>query len=248
MNEKELFRRIGGLDDDLIAEAANHRRVPVRRLAAAACAVLIVAASVGMYRAQQRIPFALEHSTGDVSVEVVSELAEYGESACLAYMTEEELVTDSQTDIMRGTVTDIQNVLVSCGDWSGYRAVIEVKTDYVYRTYSGCKAGDTVYLLAPGPIRMETQGMSGLDTVRQIEVGMEGIFMGRPYGENDVEEQDGSRLYWMDVARYGLPDGIRYAFLQTDSGLLFDRDAYPSFSDAQTLDEVAEGLEKLISP
>ena len=41
-------------------------------------------------------------------------------------------------------------------------------------------------------------------------------------------------------------DGERYAFLETDSGLVFGRWAYESIADATTLDEVEEYIENML--
>ena len=40
------------------------------------------------------------------------------------------------------------------------------------------------------------------------------------------------------MAGYGLADGERFLFLETETGLVFDREAYASIANAQSLEEV----------
>ena len=56
----------------------------------------------------------------------------------------------------------------------------------------------------------------------------------------------GASLDKRDLADYDFVDGERYAFLETDSGLVFSRWAYASIADATTLDEVEEYIEKML--
>lgn len=64
--------------------------------------------------------------------------------------------------------------------------------------------------------------------------------------ENSFLEYNNARLVQKDIADYGFPDGMRYAFLETEDGLIFDRGSYETISDAKTLDEVEEYVENMI--
>ncbi len=50
-----------------------------------------------------------------------------------------------------------------------------------------------------------------------------------------------------DVAGYGFADGRRYVFLETDTGLVFARDAYPTISSATTLQEVENYVLEMVN-
>lgn len=248
MSEKELLQALSAIDDDLITEAEQlpgKRRHSLRWMAAAVCAVITVCIGIGMYCGQNDT-IALERSEGDVSVQIVSELPKADSADCLAYLTEDELITDSQTDIFRGTIVNIQNVVVSCGESESYHAIVEIEVGQVYRTFGNCTAGDMVSVLT-NPIHMDGIGVSASDTIEQAQIGMNCIFMANLLDSSDMKRHGESTLYWTDIAEYRMPDAIRYAFLETENGVIFDRDSYPSFCDADTLDEIMQGIEKLIS-
>ena len=64
--------------------------------------------------------------------------------------------------------------------------------------------------------------------------------------ENSFWEQNGAKIDKRELADYGFADGERYAFLQTDDGLVFSREAYSSIAKATTLDEIEEYIEAML--
>ena len=80
--------------------------------------------------------------------------------------------------------------------------------------------------------------MEDTEIVSAMQVGITGIFMPVIYTGDSIWEQNGARLVQTDIADFGFADGQRYAFLEGEEGLLFDRDSYPSIAAATTLDEV----------
>lgn len=64
--------------------------------------------------------------------------------------------------------------------------------------------------------------------------------------ENSFWEQNGAKIDKRELADYGFADGERYAFLQTDDGLVFSREAYSSIANATTLDEIEEYIEAML--
>ena len=64
--------------------------------------------------------------------------------------------------------------------------------------------------------------------------------------ENSFLEYNNARLVQKDIADYGFPDGMRYAFLETEDGLIFDRYSYKTISDAKTLDEVEDYIQTML--
>ena len=59
-------------------------------------------------------------------------------------------------------------------------------------------------------------------------------------------EQGIRELDKRELADYGFADGERYVFLETNAGLVFDRDVYKSISNATTLEEVEEYIENML--
>ena len=55
-----------------------------------------------------------------------------------------------------------------------------------------------------------------------------------------------SRVRQEGAGRLGFADGGRYVFLETNAGLVFDRDVYKSISNATTLEEVEEYIENML--
>ena len=168
------------------------------------------------------------------------------ESSCsLIYLTEEELFTYFDTAVFRGTVREIRNIELDFNGDSAYRAIAEIEVERVYR--GPCEAGETVSVMLPCPIE---QGLwvEDTETVSAMREGMSGIFMPVVYdSENSRWEQNGAVLIKKDLVDYGFADGVRYAFLETELGLIFDRGAYESIADAQTIDEIEEYILDMIA-
>lgn len=68
------------------------------------------------------------------------------------------------------------------------------------------------------------------------------------YSNSDYREENGARIYWKELAPYGLRDVMRYLFLQAEDGkMIFDRQAYPSVEEDASLEDIeafAEGFWK----
>lgn len=66
--------------------------------------------------------------------------------------------------------------------------------------------------------------------------------MPKAYQAQDATTLNGATLYLQELAEYGLPDGERYAFLETEQGLIYARWAYEGLEGAQTLEDVTAYL------
>ena len=186
--------------------------------------------------------FTLSDASYGVTVEVV----EHPEEPMLPMvklldLTEEELFSRWPTAIVRGTVTNITNVSLTAGDISVVKAIVTVSPSKVLR---GDVAGD-LKILVSCPIDGTFQ-MEDTETVSAIRTGMEGIFMVLPYGDDECWELENASLRWKDIADYNFPDGRRYAFLSTDSGLLYAEWAYPGLAGAANLDQVEAYITSMI--
>jgi hypothetical protein len=58
------------------------------------------------------------------------------------------------------------------------------------------------------------------------------------YDETTIYSTNEKTLYLIEIAEAGFSDGQRWAFLETQNGLIYDSDAYPSFADAESLEDV----------
>jgi hypothetical protein len=103
------------------------------------------------------------------------------------------------------------------------------------------EAGNTVTVLLPAPVgtnlQVEDTGVSS-----QISAGTTGIFLPVKYDETSIREENGRTLALLDLAGYGLPDGERWMFIETADGLVYCRDAYPSFAEAKDVKDVKETI------
>lgn len=156
------------------------------------------------------------------------------QQSLLEYLTAEEILA-KDTVIFRGTVestgvemlySDVENGLYADSNQGTY-TVITVKVSACLR--GDLEAGQVCDIRIPGiPSKYEASIAGDL---ARLEAGDEAIFM--PYiGE------DGSYYY---------SEGIRFLFLQTESGVSYATDVYDVPSDGEvTLDDVETYLRKLL--
>ena len=256
MKKEELFDIIGDIDDDLIEEAgrAPRRVFPVTKiLAVAACFVLIAAALIA---ALPRIPIrdADEKSQIDdyyaaygkaelitaVDPEDIKNTETYHESMSDMMAYAEKELFSHPTDIFRGEITGGSYYLVDFEGVGYYYSVVTVRVDEVYR--GDLAAGDVVSIKA-GAVSRQGIWVEDTKTVSAMKEGISGIFMVNGYmGEvrNDAFFDGGG------VITHHFRDGERYAFLETEAGLVFSEWAYPSLKNAETLQDVEAFVTKMV--
>ena len=244
MTKETLFVVLNDLDDAHIAQAesAPPKRRPWKVWAGLA-ACLVVAVGILFWKSggpsgpatAGQLP--LSDASQGVTVRYGSPQFSLSSSADLIVLTEVELFTEFNTAIFLGTVTQIDNIVLDFNGSENYRALAQIQVETAYR--GPYQAGDTVTVLLPCPI---TAGVWVEDTsvISQLAVGTRGILMPMVYDETSVREQNGAILALRDIADCGLPDGERFAFLETADGLTFARWAYPSIQDAASLEEVGD--------
>ncbi len=160
---------------------------------------------------------------------------------CLVYFSEEEMFANEAMYIFRGKVTDLKNVTLNFAGSKEYRCVAEISIEEVYQ--GEITAGETIKMLLPCPIMGQIL-TSDSETVSQMAVGMEGIFMPWVYDEHSYFEENGVSLLLSELAPCGLADGVRWVFLEDSDGLIFSEDAYPNAVGATTLDEIEIYIEE----
>lgn len=244
MNKEELFETLGNIDGTHVTQA--ERTPPKKRrwkilTGLAACLVLIVGGLLFWRGYGAAIP--LSAASEGVTVKYGSPLLPVSSQGNLMWLTEEELFTYFDTAVFMGTVTQLDNIMLDFNGSKNYRALAQIQVEKVYR--GSCQAGDTVTVLLPCPIQ---SGIWVEDTgvVASMEVGTHGIFMPIIYTEASVRQENGATLALTDIADYGFADGVRYAFLETEDGLLFDREAYESIAGAAALEQIEEYVIRMI--
>lgn len=261
MNAEMLFEAMGELDLRYVGEAVSFRRKGARpvwlRLAACAACLAIVVSGVFFARQRQAAEnwrelldsfrpddgVLLTTSTG-VELRYIDDAPSTGSSYCLVYFTEEELFTHFDTAIFSGTVREIRNIVLDFNGDLAYRAIAEIEVEKVYRGPS--EEGETVSVMLPCPINADVW-VEDTGVVSRMREGMSGIFMPVIYNEeNSRWEQNGAVLIQKELVDYGFADGVRYAFLETEQGLVFDRGSYESIADARTMDEIEEYILNMI--
>lgn len=242
MKEEQILECMGQVDEKFVVETAPGRKgrkwVP---WVAVACILLAVA--VGFFwKGSGKSQFRSE----DVSISYVNDdslIQQDTSKNLLIWLSEEEIFADRDTAIFKGTVTNIQNIVIQWSDHDEYRAIATIRVDKLYR--GDCAEGEEITVLLPCPI-MEKYKVEDTGIIAQLEIGMTGIFMPYPHREDSICGQGNATLYLKEVADYGLADGMRYAFLETDRGLVFADHAFETIRHARTLDQIEEYVMDMI--
>ena len=162
----------------------------------------------------------------------------------LQLLTEEEVFSTSDMAIFKGIVLEIKNVELDFSGVKEYRAIAQIEVKEVLQ--GPCKVGETVSVLLPCPIS-EDIWVEDTGVISAMKAGMTGIFMPILYNdENSVWQQNNACLVKKDIAEYGFLDGLQYAFLETESGLVFSKGTYESIADVTTLNEVEEYIQTML--
>ena len=207
---------------------------------AVTCALVLL---VGIQVYKSSSDFELPNSVGNVSVKYIDKAPALFTSYSLVSLTEDEIFHKYNTEIFMGTIEDIQNIKISFNRDTLYQAIAQIRIDKIYRGSE--TVGNTVSVLLPCPIGTNYR-ITSTEVTSSIRVGMTGIFMPVKYDDTFYREENGARIYWIDIAEYGFMDGERYAFLNSEDGLIFDQNAFESIAHATTMEEIEEYILKMI--
>lgn len=248
MNKKDIFREIGFINENYIQEADiimsknMFNKAWVKITSIAACLALILGVGITLtYNQINRIK--VTDLSKKVSVKYVNNAPTMGVPDDLVELSEKELFTKHDTSIFMGTILKADNIQIDLNGKIEYRAIAQLKVEKVYR--GDCRVGDIVSVLLPCPIRDDI-GVEDTETVSAMKEGMTGIFMPIKYTEKSFYETNGATLALKDIADYGFVDGVRYAFLKTDNGIVFSKWAYKSIESVTALDEIEAYIETMI--
>lgn len=246
MKEEQILECLGQADEKYIIESVPGKKRGKWAPWAAAAACVVLAVAVGFFWKGDSEP---KYRSENVSVSYVDDVSLIPQNFVrneLISLSEEEIFTHRDTAIFKGTVTDIKNIVICWEDgWDEYRAIATIRVDKLYR--GDCAEGEEVTVLLPCPI-YDKFGVWVEDTgiIAQLKVGMTGIFMPFPYREDSLYSVNNSRLYLKELADYGFLDGMRFAFLETDRGVVFADSDFESIRHATTLEEIEEYVIEMI--
>ena len=120
--------------------------------------------------------------------------------------------------------------------------IAEIVADEVYQ--GNFAPGERISMLIPCGIDVVGVAWTGTGVITRLESGMEGFFMPRVYDDASYMKMNGATLMLGDIASCGLADGMRWVFLSTDQGLVFERNAYPGAKNATDLDNIEAYISK----
>lgn len=237
MNKTRMIRLIGEVDERYVEESMPTNQKRRRGLLLGGGLAVVAALLFSVITADVwKEELALSNSSKSMAVYYVdeSDVPIEGSQASLMSMTEEELFTKWDPNVVQGVVKQIDHIELDFNGQSDYQSLVTIHVTAVY--HGVVKEGADIIVRTPyigSDIQQEDTGV-----VSRLQVGVEGIFMPIRYDETFKWEQNGAVLQVNDIADFGFPDGERYLFLDTADGLVFMRDAYPSLADAQTLSDV----------
>ncbi|MEG1846261.1 MAG: hypothetical protein RR239_05105 [Oscillospiraceae bacterium] len=238
MTNKNIFEQIGNIDDDLIEDAnksSAKKKQPLKfYIPIAACLALVFAIGIPTIALNAKNQIKLENSQ-NAKAKYINKAPFVVSADCLIPLSEDEIFSKFDLAIFKGTIKEIKNIEVSYNGSLDYRAIAKIEIEKVYKGSS--KIGDIVSVLLTCPIDTEFK-MTETATVSAMREGMSGIFMPMKYDESSVRIENDATVGLRDLAEYGFADGERYAFLETENGLLFSSSAYKSVSSATSLDEI----------
>lgn len=187
------------------------------------------------------------YTKGDVVITEVTDVPEIpsNPSAITAIFNEEEVFNMFDTVAFMGTVKEVVNLKMDFDGVMHYRSMAVIAVDKVYD--GDLTVGETVNAMLPGPV--DTGSVMGPDfnITRAMKPGERGIFMPIVYSSEEVWEENGKSLKMTEFAKYAIIDTVRFAFMDTEEGLLFERNTFPAIKDAETLEEVETYIKEKVN-
>lgn len=223
--------------------ARNHSGATVKKkwLTPIAASLVLVIAITMPFLNKGSGDFDLKLSDSGIKVNYTDKVPSENQSSELVYLTEHELLSGSidqyKVVVFEGTVKAVDNIKLNFGDTEFYRAIVQIEVTEAIR--GNLAVGYVISVLLPNPIDSNVEVSDTLVT-SQIRIGTKGIFMPMIYDETSIYSTNDKTLFLIEIAESGFSDGQRWAFLETLNGLVYDSDAYPSLSNAESLEDVKE--------
>lgn len=218
-----------------VKEMKNKKR-NIYMVTGVAAAALVL--TIGLSSLNQKGNGEVLYAKDGVTITAVNEVPEMPSNAGMSTMifNEEEVFTMFDTVAFMGTVKDVKNISMDFNGLKHYRALATIEVEKVYD--GDLTVGETISTMLPGPV--DTGNVMGADfnITRAMRPGERGIFMPLIYSSDEVWEENGKVLQMKDFARYAIIDTVRFAFVETEEEILFERGTFPGIKDAKTLEEV----------
>ncbi len=204
---------------DFIKTSKNNKNIFLRRkvpvLALAACFVLAIL----MIPSIMQKEIKLNQSSSNVKVRYINHAPKDFVACSLTYrLTEKQIFEDYSDVIFQGKVQDIQNISISFGYAKYYRAIATIQVEDIIR--GNLQKGDIIRILMPCSIDEDVL-VEDTRVISTLRKGSEGIFMPTEYDDTSIWSENGGTLYLKDICDYGFSDGERYAFVETEQGLVY---------------------------
>lgn len=246
MSGNELLDKMSLIDPAYIeaAEQKPKRTRLLRYVAAAACLCLIVSmlAFFGYSDKSTDKPALQNKSTAKVTYNYEGQIPTI--KSDLVPLSEEEMFGMENLYIFRGIVIRLENVSI---DFNGNTAIRCIATIRISKVFKGnLTVNSEIRVLLPCGINIG-HNVEDTGVIRRLSVGMEGIFMPIVYDDDSFWEQNGAVLYHKELTPCGLGDGMRWAFLKTDRGLVYMKSAYPGAKGAQGLEDIEEYIKRMLN-
>ena len=238
---------LNGINEKYIAEAGKIKNGKRKRIisvcaAAAVCAVMAVGISGALFPPQSYLLPLSEYSKNvKISLYEADDMRYTQSLSDTEYLSQKQIFSKAESAFM-AEILEIQNVMM---DFDGVILLRAIATVRVEKSYLGsCSEGDTVTILLPCPIT-EGYWVEDTDVIAQMREGYRGIFLLKDHGEDDYYITNNAALLLSDAADYGFYDGFRFAFVETESGLVFD-EVHEKLQGATSLSEAEEYVLKML--
>lgn len=176
-----------------------------------------------------------EKSSG-VKANYISKITQQSKSTNLVPLTETQIFEECNTSILKGVVTKIQNIKVVIGGEVDYRSIITVRIQKVFRGDE--KVDSEITILCPMAITGDYEAEDN-EVLSKLKVNSVGIFMPEKYRANSIEEGGkGEKLYLSELAKYGFMDGMRFAFIESDNGIVYEEQTFRSLKQNPTFNDI----------
>ena len=248
MKGKDILKGMNDIDENIIEETSKKkvfRKIKLFKIFVpiAACFAIIMIGVVSLSYGGETL-----YKNGNLKVkefELKENEYSYSNDGDLAFYTEEEIFNKYNTDIFRGVVEKIDNIQINFGGEIEYGSIVTIRIDEVYR--GNIEVGQSVTILLPAPIDINGYAVTDTNTISKIKHGTTGIFMPLVLDDKtSLWEQNDISLDKREIVDYGILDGERYCFLETENGLVFDKNAFKSINNAVSLDEIEDYIDTMI--
>ena len=161
-------------------------------------------------------------------------------SSCVQWMSAEEILA-LDVEIFLGTVTDMETCHVT-GGMERYVTVATVEVEDSIR--SALEKGDTCRIYLPfAKIGGLTTTTSNIGDLEKLGIGSRAIFMPHKTTEEKGAGNGDVWLSYLDFSDYYFGEGMRFLFLETESGTSYETSVYEvEGGNTASLEEIAEYL------